>query len=299
MKTIKKLLSGIVVMTMMCSSVISVCAEDTSSGDATVGSGSAEGYVDKGIRKVVLPTSSLPFVVDPQGLIKGSGSATTKYKNVTVVNTNKDGSDRSEGFVYFQSKVPKGTTTVDGMCNYIDLTVENKSPFNVKITPSITYTDGKIITTKDDGKTTTQAMGCLGELNKADSVALGKNNLRFNLWVKGESTSSGTPATYTIITDKTVATKELGNTAQFYKYTYTDGAYGYTLDESTSGYNTGNKNLPKDLNNKVTYTVEGLSNPAATNWTKVIEAMNTVSVPDSVTVEQPKIEIKWSIVDVK
>lgn len=297
MKAIKKLLSGIVVMTMMCSSVISVCAEDANTGD-TIGSGSAEGYVDKGIRKVVLPTSSLPFIVDPQGLIKGSGSGATKYKNMTIINTNKDGSDRSDGFVYFQSKVPKGTTTVDGLCNYIDLTVENKSPFNIKITPTITYSDGKTTTTDENGKVTTKAMGCVGEVNKADSVALGKNNLRFNLWVKGEAASSGTPATYTIITDKTAVTKELGNVAQFYKYTYTDGQYGYTLDESTTGYNVGNKNLPKDLNNKVTYTIEGISNTAATNWETVIEAMNTVAT-DNTTVQQPEVKIKWTIVDVK
>lgn len=298
MKAIKKLLSGIVVLTMMCSSVASVCAEDTAPEDTLVGSGKAEGYVDKGVRKVVLPTCELTFTVDPQGLIKGSGSATTKYKNLTVVNTNKDGSDRSEGFVYFQSKVPKGTTTVDGMCNYIDLTVENKSPFNVKITPTITYTDGKTTTTDENGKVTTKAMGCVGELNKADTVALGKNNLRFNLWVKGEPASSGTPATYTIITDKTAVTKELGNVAQFYKYTYTDGQYGYTLDESTTGYNPGNKNLPKDLNNKVTYTIEGISNPAATNWQAVIESMNTEST-ENTTVQKPELKLKWTIADVK
>jgi hypothetical protein len=297
MKAIKKLLSGIVVLTMMCSSVAAVCAEDIPENDTMVGLGKAEGYVDKGIRKVVLPTSSLAFVIDPQGLIKGSGSAATKYKAFTVVNTNKDGSDRSEGFVYFTSKVPKGTALVDGMSNYVDLTVENKSPFNVKITPVITYTDGKT-TINENGKATTRAMGCVGEVNKAESVALGKNNLRFNLWVKGEPASSGTPATYTIITDKTVVTKELGNLAQFYKYTYANDQYGYTLDESTTGYNPGNKNLPKDLNNKVTYTIEGISNPAAANWTAVMDSMNTES-NETTTVQQPEIKVKWTIADVK
>lgn len=293
MKASKRFFTALVAAIMTFASVSAVSAAET--GDASTGSGAAEGYVNKDLLRVELPTTALDFVLDPQGLIKDSGSATTKYKGFTLSNQNKDKTDRTNGFVYFKTEVSNGKTTVKTLANSVDLTVENLGSANATIKPTLTYTDGKV---------NNKAMGCVGEVNKGldygdKPVTLGKNNVRFNLYMKDRvvtPASEGVEAViepYTLITDKNAMQKLLEGISQYYKVQYSaNDGYTYVLDTSNTGYNVANKNLDKSKNT-VTYTLEGISNPEATNWDAVTTAMNNNA--EGTTVVQPEVKITWAV----
>lgn len=302
-------------MTMVFASVMSVNAAETATNQDSEGKGAAEGYVNKYVQDVVLPTNALDFVVDPQGLIKASNSGQTKYK-ATIVNTNKELVEKDDGFVYFTTTETSGKTTTTKKSGFIDLVVENRSSYDVKITPKLTYTDGKV------GKA---AMGCSATLNAA---AIGKTNLLFNLYLKEEKTETDPEGTsgdgtdgsststtqssaakeydYTLVTAKKGKTPVVPNTlngiSNYYATTFdTKAGYKYALNTDK---NKGPvyANLTADekavLNNIVTYTLEGSSNPASTNWDAVVTKMNTKSTED-VTVVQPALKITWTITDIK
>jgi hypothetical protein len=305
----KRFLSGIVAMSMVFASVLSVNAAETVPDQSTEGKGAGEGYVNKYVRDVVVPTNALDFVVDPQGLLKASGQSSTKYKvPLSTKDKEQNEIESTTGFVYFN-----GTETINNKqtavkSTYIDLVVENKSSYSVSVTPKITYTDGKV------GKS---AMGCSATINNA---SIGKSNLLFNMYLKEDSTSTGTsdpadpdsttsasPFVYTLINakkdGKAVVPNTLNGIADYYATTF-DTKNGYKYALATTGNNVYSKlttldaKLGANLNNIVIYTLEGSSNPDATNWDTVIAKMNTKSTEDAVVV-QPSLKITWTITDIK
>jgi hypothetical protein len=310
----KRFLSGIVAVTMVFASVLSVNAAETVPEQSTEGKGAGEGYVNKYVRDVVVPTNALDFIVDPQGLLKASNSSTTKYKvGLNDVNKNNETDDRTEGFIYFSSLKSDGKTGIKS--TFVDLVVENKSSYNVSVTPKITYTDGKV------GKA---AMGCTATVN---SAAVVKTNLLFNMYLKeeavatsddgtGDGTGDGTSTSQTsgsgydffLINGKksdnktNVVPNLLNGIADCYVTTFdAKNGYKYALNtDKTKGtvYANLSATEKKALGNSVTYTLEGSSNPNATNWDTVIAKMNTKSTEDAVVV-QPSLKITWTITDIK
>jgi hypothetical protein len=308
MKHFKRFLSGIVAMTMVLASAVTVSADGTTTqqNNATEGSGAAEGYVNKDIRDVVVPTNALDFIVDPQGLISSSGSAGTKYKSITFSDTDKEGQTATDGFVYFPkvttTVVSGKTTTKTERVRYIELVVENKSSYNVSVKPTIKYADGKV------GK---NAMGCTATINKSSTAAL-KTNLLFNLYQKTPAAAvtnedgtvtPGEGYDYTLTTTKdkkgnvVAIANTLNGVPDLYKTTYdaTNG-YAYVLDASKYTKLTDADKATRG--NVITYTLEGFSNTESTNWNTVVANMNKPS-NEQTTVVQPKLTITWNIEDKK
>jgi hypothetical protein len=164
-------------------------------------------------------------------------------------------------------------------------------------------------------------MGCSAAINAA---SIGKSNLLFNMYLKADSTSTGstdpdnpdstTPAAtssyeYLLINskkdNKPVVPNTLNGIAEYYATTF-DTKTGYKYALATTGNNGKLYASLKDtqakidagLGNIVTYTLEGSSNPDATNWDSVITKMNTKSTEDAVVV-QPSLKITWTITDIK
>lgn len=292
MKKVKRFLSGIVAIGMMFSSVAVVSAEetDTSGSNAaneTSGSGAAEGYINKDVYSVVIPTNSLNFILDPQGLVKSSKSETAHKAQFDY--NDKDGNALENGFVFFEhtKKVVSGktTTTVTERTNHIDLVVENKSSYNVSVVPTLKYEDGKDAEQK--------AMGCTAATNMAANGTLNKN-LLFNLYQK-KPAATGTNAEYVSAVTKDKkgnqipVTSVLNGVPDLYKTTYdaTTASYTYSLDATNYDKLTDAQKVEKG--NVITYTLEGFSNVNSTNWDTVIETMNKA---DSV---KPSLKITWKI----
>jgi hypothetical protein len=294
-------------MTMVLASAVTVSADGTTTqqNNSTEGSGAAEGYVNKDIRDVVVPTNALDFIVDPQGLISSSGSAGTKYKSIDFSDVDKDNQTATDGFVYFPKTV---TTTVNGKTTtktsrvrFVDLVVENKSSYSVSVKPTIKYTDGK------DGK---NAMGCTATINKAPTAGI-KTNLLFNLYQKTAATTTdengnttatgGYNYTFTTTKDKQGNVVAIANTLNgvpdLYKTTY-DATNGYAYVLDTSKYTKLTDAEKVTRGNVITYTLEGFSNTESTNWNSVVASMNKPST-DQNTVVQPKLTITWNIEDKK
>jgi hypothetical protein len=306
MKHFKRFLSGIVAMTMVLASAVTVSADGTTTEqNSTEGSGAAEGYIDKNVRDVVVPTNSLDFIVDPQGLISSSGSATSKYKSITFSDADKEGQTATDGFVYFPKTITTTangkTTTKTNRVRFVELVVENKSSYNVSVKPTIKYDDGKI------GK---NAMGCTATINKSPETAL-KTNLLFNLYKKTAATTtdeSGNTTTtsgfdYTFTTKKdakgnVVAIADtLNGVPDLYKTTY-DATKGYAYSLDASKYTKLTDTDKVTRGNIITYTLEGFSNTESTNWNAVVGYMNTPNSTEK-PVTQPKLTITWNITDKK
>jgi len=294
MKTTKKLLSALMATALVFGSVASVSAagttntgEFTAPTDAdnvasTKGDGSLEGYADKEIFRVVVPTNSLNFIVDPQGLIKGSYNAesgavaNTKYKAASTKWNFKDTDDaedeRVDGFVFFSHQVQEanGTSTVTKTeyTNHLDLVVENKGAVNIKVTPVIEYTDGKITTT---ATSTDEAMG----LVRKDGFSFGDDDtekyVAFKL-AKGGANASAT---------------NLANVDDCYKVTFASNTYKYELDNTKYAELTS-------TDHKVTYTLSAISNPNASGWTTVLDNINGKAATGTKKTA-PEVKVVWTL----
>ena len=295
MKTTKRFLSAIMASAFVFSSIITVSAagstntgagEVTNPTDAehepseTKGDGSLEGYADKEIFRVVIPTNSLNFIVDPQGLIKGSYKddgtvANTKYKAATTAWNfkNNDDTDRDDGFVFFshQIQVESGTSTVTKTeyTNHLDLVVENKGSIDITVTPTISYADGTI-TLKNS--TTSDPMGLTQKSGFSFAESDKNTYVSFKLF-KGSEAASG-PETLT-------------NVDGCYKVTFASNAYKYELDNDA--YATRETD-----SNTITYTLSAISNPYAENWTTVLDNVNGKAASGTTKVA-PELKVLWDL----
>lgn len=139
---VSKLIAAAMAATMLMSSATVFAADNdvtnptNAKGDVT-GSGQLEGYVDKNVFRVVLPTidaDHASFVVDPQGLLKIADS--TKYT-------------QEAGAVYFEN----APTTEGGTATYSDksdkIEFVNKSSYDVRVGLDINLTATGVDVVKD------------------------------------------------------------------------------------------------------------------------------------------------------
>lgn len=150
MKKAGRVLVGLIAASMAMGSVASVSAaigevNATGQSGSLKGTGALEGNVNTKVVKVVLPTNSLNFTIDPVGLIKATNGAKliNKDKKIQSVTFKSNGSDPAESFdgsgVFFttitenEDKTGKYVT----LDNVAKLEVTNKSSVDVKITPTI------------------------------------------------------------------------------------------------------------------------------------------------------------------
>lgn len=127
----KKILAGMLAMTMIFGSTLTAFAAETS-GSST-GTGTFEGHVDQNVVLVQLPTQTTDlynYTIDPEGLIAKTGAS--KYGEEVTFEEGKS--------VYFQSEANKytGKSAAAKVVNMgtvdIDLTVTAKTAENTKVT---------------------------------------------------------------------------------------------------------------------------------------------------------------------
>jgi hypothetical protein len=261
MKTTKNIFSAILALSMVCGTASIVSADTVeitdpeagASSKTQTGAGSSEGFVETKLLRVVLPTQSMDYIVDAQGLIKKSYATgkTQNHKGETIVYSTKaadkavtdakktheqDANVLDDGFVFFTT-TDKGKNTLS---NYVDLVIENKGTYDVDITPSLEFVKGSADGL--DAETWTNAPG--------------EKELAFNLTKKTYDKA----AKKYVYTDVKAADAEnptafiVGNASAYYttEYDSTGNKYNYALNES-------NYSKAKDLDNTVTFTLEAFS----------------------------------------
>jgi hypothetical protein len=135
---LKKCMTASLVLAMLSSSLaLSSVSATTGNGlpikGSVKGTGTVEGYVETDIMRVVLPTTDLNFLLDPEGVIKSTGAAAYAGKATF------DYGGKDNGFVFFGK-------SEGGMINYsssADLTFQNKSSFPVKVDVSAAFDSGE------------------------------------------------------------------------------------------------------------------------------------------------------------
>lgn len=255
MKTTKNIFSAILALSMVFGTVSFVSADsneitELDANTAQSGTGSSEGFISTELLRVVLPTQSLDYIVDAQGLIKKSYATGTSqnHKGDTIVYSTKnaakvvtdaktlgtaDNNVLNDGFVFFTSESKSKKT----LSNYVDLVIENKSTYNVDITPVLEFVPGT------GGMTATKW-----------TTTAGDDSLAFNLT---EKESDGKTTTYKPIIEEGAETAKaitVGNASSCYttEYDSTGKTYNYSLSDSLY--------TKAKLNNTVTYTLEAFSN---------------------------------------
>ena len=93
----------------------------TDANGALDGSGALEGYVDKKVFRIVLPTTDVNFTLDPQGLLHAA---------------EEDTYGTASGAVYFKNTADDGTVTYSNTSD--DITFTNKSSYDIKVGLAIT-----------------------------------------------------------------------------------------------------------------------------------------------------------------
>lgn len=132
--------------------------------NSTTGTGSVEGYVDKEVFTVVLPTTeevtkaSMAFIIDPQGLIKNTNgvahenATTTEDKGLYFKNSTGSYSASSDSLTVKN----KGTTKVSVK---LDATVKDLTGIKLSDSADMTGTDPEIYLALKAGEDTTPIAG--------------------------------------------------------------------------------------------------------------------------------------------
>lgn len=280
MKKSRSMLAGMLALTMVGMNSVSVSAADIVSyetgknSQGLTGAGTLEGYVETNVIKVVLPTTSLNFSVDPQGLMPKSDArkltnltadATVTWRQGGSALSDNDAKKAASGCVFFSTTTPDDTDSKKVKAveysDEIALDVYNKSSCKVYIVPSI-----KIVNPSTTGVTV----------------------------VEDVLSSETTPAISMKLTygaDKTVYAKsvekatDVGNSGvaisvdgipDSYAYKYASGKYTYTLDE-TGATVTGTKS---------SFKVLGDCNTDA-EWSKKTAFKPSLNVTWTITTEDP------------
>lgn len=283
MKATKRFLSAIMAMTMVCGTAVSVSADVTSLGEndgpttgESTGTGAIEGYANKDVLCVVLPTTKLDFIVDPQGLIKDSmvtngttkSAANTKYKNATwnFADTDEEGAaERTDGFIFFAEPIMNEAGTAQTgtkYTNHLKLKVENKSSYAVTITPALNYVDGKV------------------DKNDSDSATFGLKGQK-------DSTTFTDNSQYLVgfALDSTAAANLKGVSAA-YEVKYGKTGYTYELNKDTYAQ-------LDSPGNTLEVTLTGASNPKATTWAAVNKTINDNA--KNAKKDNPTVKVTWTI----
>ena len=324
MKKSRILAVGMIGATMLSSMPMTTFAGTTSGG--STGSGSVEGYVDTSVIKVEFPTQSLNYTLDPQGLLYqvggnklGLDKTGSKQELGYTVTFMKDAKAITEtnatGSVFFTKTTYKDKTNEDGKridakgnviadddtttqaaqvisnieyTDQIDLPVINKSSCNIKITPTITATEGtniKLSQKADFSDVEKKQVQDPSSSNKADTIDVKVPAVYFGLMLSdGKTTLVPAKDENGIILPTKAATPENAQGIPgCYVYSYNKN-YTYTLDESKIDMNKGTvgKNKPAVL----TYKLKAACN-ADGYWTSGGKAVT----------DKPTVKITWDIVD--
>lgn len=209
MRNLKKLVALMLTAAMVLAPVTTLAANGesddgaTNAGGTINGSGAVEGYVDKDVFKVVLPTvNNVNFTLDPQGLLNVADSS--KYAS-------------TGGAVYFANAATTGKAA--GFSDTSDaITIYNKSSYNVDVTftVNVTVPEGiSLATSKEalaDATTPTVWLGVKeAAANAVTTLAEGDNNYTTvevggigeskteGYYIKAEASGSGHKYSYVLV----------------------------------------------------------------------------------------------------
>lgn len=245
-----------------------VFAEDvTDPGSASSeinGDGSLEGYVNKDVFRVVLPTiQNVNFTLDPQGLLNKADSA--KYPTAS-------------GAVYFEN-APTGSATDPTYSNTSDeITIYNKSSYDVEVGLSVTLDTGDVTLAAKDALASAKTPSLYLGLIKGTDAAAAITSASYE--------SAAATVTKVPEADGTTVTKGYqikANTSAVEGVEESPNGYWYTY-ELTPGF------ADTDAQ-KISYKLEGACDSAA-DWSKIDKAV-TAKVAWTITkVGQPSISGK-------
>ena len=226
-----------------------VFAEDvTDPGSASSeinGDGSLEGYVNKDVFRVVLPTiQNVNFTLDPQGLLNKADSA--KYPTAS-------------GAVYFEN-APTGSATDPTYSDTSDeITIYNKSSYDVEVGLSVTLDTGDVTLAAKDALASAKTPSLYLGLIKGTDAAAAITSASYE--------SAAATVTKVPEADGTTVTKGYqikANTSAVEGVEESPNGYWYTY-ELTPGF------ADTDAQ-KISYKLEGACDSAA-DWSKIDKAV--------------------------
>jgi hypothetical protein len=156
---VSKIIAASMAATMLLTpaTVLADDVTDSESASSSIGGdGSLEGYVNKDVFRVVLPTiQDVNFTLDPQGLLKKANS--TKYT-------------LGVGAVYFENAKADGSDSTYSATSDA-ITIYNKSSYDVEVGLSVTLDTGDIaLAAKDDLADATDPSLYLGLIKDTDAA---------------------------------------------------------------------------------------------------------------------------------
>lgn len=236
----KKKLLALAIASAMAISPATVFADVTTSPatGSAVGDGKVEGYIDKEVFTVVVPTvaaGDFDFILDPQDLIKDSTNAA--YTGATFTGTTG---------LYFKSDTNKYTADSK------EMTITNKSSVdvNVNLEVKVTSDAGVTFTTDKTFKDDTTPSVFLGLINSQDADS-------------ATTPAAVDPSTLTASADVTMAAVD----ASKFEVKYSGGTYSYGLNSSAAD---------ADFK-KMTFKLTGAANKNA-DWTDLKTAAPKIEV---------------------
>ena len=194
-------------------------ADNTESGIS--GAGSYEGYVDKGVFRVTLPTvtaADLAFTIDPLGLISATSAAAKESKTF------------ANGSVFFLNTNNK-TDDKDYSPNSDHFTVVNKGAVDVDVELTLTAS-GTAITSEDS---------TLGFVSSEDAFENSTDTtlyLALNTQTTDDESATVTPIEEGDTATAATASATVAATENAYEYTYntTTSKYEYSLKDSVTEF---------------------------------------------------------------
>lgn len=275
---ISKLIAATTAATLLFSTTTVFAADTGDTGDTSTdteitdpgnangelsGSGNLEGYVDKKVFRIVLPTTKVDFTLDPQGLLNAA---------------DEDAYGLGSGAIYFEN----APTTTGESATYSnksdDIKFVNKSSYAVKVGLAVTLDTGDIslVKSSDVSSATAPALN-LGLLKGTDANAVDIDSASFKSdpaslaavpEVNGTTVTEGYQLTGSS-TDPGDGTPESTN-GMFYSYKLTDG-YTAGADQTVTYKLTGSCNdvagwakIDKAVTAKIAWTVTDATAPGIT-----------------------------------
>lgn len=199
-----QLIAGIMACALVIGNVSLTTAKgielDRDGNNTMTGQGTMEGFIEKDVMRVVLPTADLNFKLDPEGLIYSA-----KPPGYNDYDFKIDGVSKKDGFVFF--KKISGTSVK--YSSSVDLKISNKSSFPVNVKVSASFDPGSSGITQSNSNVFSEK----------------SPQIYFYLSEGSVKKSVGTNAVFE---------KNLNAASGNYSVVYTNNAYRYKYNESAS-----------------------------------------------------------------
>lgn len=248
MSNLKRTIAGLLATVMVLGGALSVTAADpktvsgngsTTSSDSASGNGYAEGFLDKEVFKVVVPSVSaddLTFTMDPQGLLKVAGVS---------------GANGAGDLLFLKAADPSKSG---------DITVKNKSSFPISVSLDVTVDSGKVALVSENAALADVTVPSIfmqvsdGTNNTTVSestttVTVSLDSVRYEIVLSDKATYEAAPAT---LKDHSVIS---GNSGNYYAYQPAD---------------------PSDSND-VTFNISGATDTVA-DWSAVTNPASNIQI---------------------